>query len=83
MVLESLIGTQKAEHSPWDLFFIGLLFASVAVFLSLWIFKDHSSLVMVFLTVMACIPIIHKINTFINDNMTKENLQNKDKSQDK
>jgi uncharacterized membrane protein SpoIIM required for sporulation len=59
MVLESLISLKKAEHSPWDMFFIGLLFASVAIFLSLWIFKDHASLVMVFLTVMACIPIIH------------------------
>ena len=60
MVLESLITLKKAEKSPWDLFFIGLLFASIAVFLSLWIFKDHASLVMVFLTVMACIPIMHK-----------------------
>lgn len=64
MVLESLITAQKAEHSPWDLFFIGLLFTSVAIFLSLWIFKDHSSLVMVFLTVMACIPIVHNALAF-------------------
>ncbi len=59
MVLESLIGIKKAEKNPWDMFFLGLLFASIAIFLSLWIFKDHSSLVMVFLTVMACIPIVH------------------------
>jgi len=71
MVLESLIGTQKAEHSPWDLFFIGLLFASVAIFLSLWIFKDHASLVMVFLTVMACIPIIHKTLAYEEEKDTK------------
>jgi len=71
MVLESLIGIKKAEHSPWDLFFVGLLFASIGIFLSLWIFKDHSSLVMVFLTVMACIPIIHKTLSYEEKKDTK------------
>ena len=59
MVLESLISPFGAEQKPWSLFFIGFVYSSVALFLSNWIFKDQSSLVMVFLTVMACIPLLY------------------------
>jgi len=59
MVLESLISPKKAEGKPLELFFIGLIYSSVAMFLSLWIFKDQASLVMVFLTVLAAIPLTY------------------------
>ena len=59
MVLESLINPFKAEKKPWEMFFIGFAYSSVAILLSMWIFKQHASLVMVFLTVMACIPLIY------------------------
>ena len=59
MVLESLINPLKAEKKPWEMFFLGAAYSSVAILLSLWIFKDEASLVMVFLTVMACIPIVY------------------------
>jgi uncharacterized membrane protein SpoIIM required for sporulation len=59
MVLESLINPLKAEKKPWEMFFIGFLYSSVGIALSMWIFKDQASLVMVFLTVMACIPIVY------------------------
>jgi len=59
MVLESIIDPFNAEKKPWELFFIGFVYASVAVFLSLWIFRQHASLVMVFLTVIACVPLIY------------------------
>lgn len=59
MVLESLINPLKAEKKPWEMFFLGAAYSSVAVLLSLWIFRDQSSLVMVFFTVMACIPIVY------------------------
>ena len=61
MVIESLINPAKAEGRPWEMFFLGLLYASIAVFLSLWIFKDYSSLVMVFLTVFASIPVVYSL----------------------
>ncbi|MBI2575024.1 stage II sporulation protein M [Candidatus Woesearchaeota archaeon] len=54
MVLEMLINPRKAERTPWELFFLGLVYASVAVLLSMWIFQDDIGLVMVFLTVLAC-----------------------------
>ena len=59
MVLESLLNPVKAERKPWEMFFIGFLYSSVAILLSMWIFRDQTSLVMVFLTVMACIPIVY------------------------
>ena len=60
MVVESLLFTKSAEKSPWIMLFVGFLYSSVAIFLSLWIFRDEASLVMVFLTVLASIPLTHK-----------------------
>lgn len=59
MVIESLLNPLKAEKKPWEMFFIGILYSSIGILLSLWIFADQASLVMVFLTVMACIPIVY------------------------
>jgi len=58
MVLESVINPLKAEQHPCRMMFIGFLYSSVALFISLLIFQDQASLVMVFLTVTACIPLI-------------------------
>jgi uncharacterized membrane protein SpoIIM required for sporulation len=59
MVLESLLNPLKAEKEPWEMFFIGFAYSSVAVFMSLWVFKEQASLIMVFLTVLACVPIVY------------------------
>jgi uncharacterized membrane protein SpoIIM required for sporulation len=59
MVLESLINPFTAEKRPWEMFFIGLLYNTIAIFLALWIFPSHASLIMVFLTVLACVPFIY------------------------
>jgi uncharacterized membrane protein SpoIIM required for sporulation len=59
MVLESLLWPLKAEKKPWEMFFIALLYSSVAVFLSLWIFEKQASFVMVFFIVLASIPIVY------------------------
>ena len=58
MVLESLISPITAEKKPWEMFFIGILFSSVAIFLSIWIFEQYASLIMVFFIVMACTPLV-------------------------
>lgn len=57
-MLESLINPLKAEREPIDLLILGVLYSSIAVLLSLWVFKEHSSLVMVFLTVIATVPLM-------------------------
>jgi len=58
MVLESLLNPLLAEKRPWLLFFLGALYTSIAIILSMWVFESYASLVMVFLTVMASIPLI-------------------------
>lgn len=59
MVIESLVNPFKAEKSPWEMVFIGFFYASVGVFLGLWIFRESASLVMVFLTVVAAVPLMY------------------------
>ncbi len=64
MVLESLTTPQKAEKSPWDLIFIGAMYAALAVFLSIWVFKEEASIVMVLLTVIASLPLVFNTMQF-------------------
>lgn len=61
MVLESLYTALAAERSPWWLVILVFFYSSVALFLSLWIFEEYAGLVMVFLTVMACLPLLYGI----------------------
>jgi len=61
MVIESLISPFKAEKKPYQLLFYGFFYSTVAILLSVWIFKVYSSLLMVFLTVMACMPLIYNL----------------------
>ncbi len=58
MVLESLVTPLGAEERPWQMFFLGILFSLVGIGFSVWVFEGQSSLVMVFLIVMASIPIV-------------------------
>ncbi len=59
MVFESLINPIKAEKKPWEMFFIGIIYTSAAVILSLYIFRDYASLVMIFLTVLPSVPLMY------------------------
>ena len=59
MVVESLVFPIKAEKRPWQMFFLGFLYASIGILISLWIFRDQASLVMVFMITMASIPIFY------------------------
>ncbi|MEE9525071.1 MAG: stage II sporulation protein M [Candidatus Woesearchaeota archaeon] len=64
MVLESIVNPLKAERTPWNMFFIGAMYSTIALFLSNWIFSEYASLIMVFLTTMACIPLLYKTMKF-------------------
>ncbi|MEM4268085.1 MAG: stage II sporulation protein M [Candidatus Woesearchaeota archaeon] len=64
MVFEALISPMKAEQRPWQMIFLGALYSSMGVVLGLWIFRDYASLIMVFLTVMGCIPIVYNTIKF-------------------
>jgi uncharacterized membrane protein SpoIIM required for sporulation len=61
MVLEYLVNPIKAEAHPKAMFFIGMLYATLGLWLGWWIFYEHASLIMVFLTTMAAIPLIYNI----------------------
>jgi uncharacterized membrane protein SpoIIM required for sporulation len=59
MVLESLITPVAAEKRPLQMIVLGFVYTTIGIFLSLWVFKAESSLVMVFLAAMAAIPLIY------------------------
>ncbi|MBD3313362.1 hypothetical protein GF345_02885 [Candidatus Woesearchaeota archaeon] len=59
MVLESLVTPFKAEKHPLEMFLIGLIYSSVAIFISIQIFDEMAGLIAVFLTVMASIPLMY------------------------
>ncbi len=76
MVLEAILGVKEAEKKPIYVFLLGILYASVAIFLSLWIFRSEASLILVFLMVLASLPLVYKTITFeakksykINENL--------------
>lgn len=59
MVLEGLLNPKNAENYPLVMFGIGLLYTSLAILISMWVFYSQASLVMVFLTVLAATPLIY------------------------
>jgi len=59
MVFESLIDPIRAERRPWNMIILGFFYSSIAIFLSLWLFEDHGSLVIIFLTVLACTHLMY------------------------
>ncbi|MBI5148120.1 stage II sporulation protein M [Candidatus Pacearchaeota archaeon] len=64
-MLEMIINPKKAERQPWEMFFVGLVYAALSVFLVDWIFlKDtvltqYSSIFIVTFTVMFSIPFMY------------------------
>lgn len=61
MVLEGLIKPFKAEKRPLEMFFIGILFSSIAIILSIFVFEPYSSIVSIALTAIVCVPLIYGV----------------------
>lgn len=59
MVVESFLNPFKAEKKPWEMFFLGFLYTSIGIPLSLWIFRSEASLIAVFMITMAALPIFY------------------------
>lgn len=59
MVLEAIISPIKAEQKPWSLFFMGALYSTIAIMLSVWVFKEYASIISVFLVVISTIPLVY------------------------
>jgi len=64
-MLETLINPKKAERKPWEMFFVGLFYASLSVVLVNWIFannsvlREYSGMLIVTFTVMFCFPFMY------------------------
>ncbi|VVB80898.1 Stage II sporulation protein M [uncultured archaeon] len=58
MVLESLLSPPRAERQPLAVLLLGFAYATLAIFLSMWIFEEQSSMVMVFLAALATVPLM-------------------------
>lgn len=61
MVVESIISGIEAEKHPFMVLVFGYIITVIAIIFSLWIFADQASMVFLFLTVMASIPIMYTI----------------------
>ena len=59
MVVESFLNPFRAEKNPWQMFFLGFLYTSIGILISLWIFRSEASLVMVFMITMAALPLFY------------------------
>jgi len=57
MVLESLITIQEVRKNSWYLFFLGIIFSSAGIILSIYIFPSQASLFSIFFTTLAATPL--------------------------
>lgn len=64
-MLEMILSPRKAEREPWELFFIGLFYATLSILLVNWIFAQdavlskYSGILVVTFTVMFSMPFIY------------------------
>jgi uncharacterized membrane protein SpoIIM required for sporulation len=64
-MLEMLINPRKAERQPWELFFVGLFYATLSILLVNWIFGQdavlakYSGILVVTFSVMFTLPFIY------------------------
>ena len=64
-MLEMLLSPRKAEREPWTMFFVGLIYASLAILLVNWIFASdavlakYSGILVVTFTVMFSLPFMY------------------------
>ncbi len=68
-MLELLISPKRAEREPWELFFVGLFYASLSILLTKWVFGDdllaeYSGILVVTFTVMFSIPFMYYVIRF-------------------
>jgi uncharacterized membrane protein SpoIIM required for sporulation len=66
-MIEMLIKPKRAERRPWELFFVGLFYGTIALLLVTYVFrgddilKDGSGLLLVIFSVICCMPFVYYI----------------------
>jgi uncharacterized membrane protein SpoIIM required for sporulation len=69
-MIEMIISPKRAEQKPWELFFIGLFYATVSLLLVSFVFgndsvlKEGSGLLIVIFTVICCLPFVYYLIKF-------------------
>ena len=59
MVLESLFNPFIVKKKPWEMFLAGFIYTLVGLALSLFVFKEVASILLVFLIVIAILPMFY------------------------
>lgn len=57
-MLDLLFNPQRACRHPFEIFIIATFYSSLSVVLGLWIFKESTSLAIVFLTTLSCLYVV-------------------------
>lgn len=76
-MIEILISPRRAEKRPWEMFFVGLFYASIALFFVNYVFggddilQDGAGLLIVLFTVLACMPFVY----YLNKNEEEKNIE--------
>jgi uncharacterized membrane protein SpoIIM required for sporulation len=60
MVLEAVVVPESWERHPGRMFFIGFLYASLGMFLGVWVFGKYSSISGIFLTTIPLVVIMYR-----------------------
>lgn len=66
-MIEMLTNPRRAERRPWEMFFVGLFYASVSLLIVTYVFgkdpilKDGSGLLMVLITVICSLPFMYRM----------------------
>ncbi|MFA5406174.1 MAG: stage II sporulation protein M [Candidatus Nanoarchaeia archaeon] len=58
MVFESILSSKEVRAKPWKMTILGVIYASLGLVVSMWLFPSDPSLSMVFLTTMAGVPLL-------------------------
>ena len=61
MVLESLFNPFAMKKNPWEMFFVGLLYSWISLFISYLVFRQYSGLLMIFFIIFASLPLLYNI----------------------
>ncbi|MBU0459833.1 MAG: stage II sporulation protein M [Nanoarchaeota archaeon] len=59
MVLESLFNPFTVKKRPWEMFIAGFAYSIIGLLLSYFVFRDSAGLLMVFLIVLATLPLLY------------------------
>jgi len=82
-MLETLINPKKAERRPWEMFFVGFVYAAIAVLLTNFLFlknaalADYSSLFIIMFTVIFSLPFMYYLIKFEEKKEEKINNEKK------